>query len=252
MSAVEAIKQWFHEQWRASLDEVVRGRAKIWKAARWKLRDRYETGKCKGAEATKGRKGGPVTPTHSPGVSTVAVLVMLWDVFSRSTQTCIQFSSFFSTPLFPPLPLQNCRLYSKAGLFTSFRTASPSLGSSLGGTRECRVTDAGPQGRAWLQGLTRKLGLCVTSMIPRSGSRKGSWEARGPSAFHRIQQCLSLSTFQGYLKPNPLGSAPSSATWPSESPLVNPFPLWASASQYTMGGGGRGGLDKITSSWSPS
>lgn len=56
-----------------------------------------------------------------------------------------------------------------------------------------------------------KLVLCVTSMIPRRGSGKGDWEARGPFALHRIQR-LRLSTFQGYLKPNPLGSAPSSAT----------------------------------------
>lgn len=162
---MEAIKQWFHEQWRASLDEVVRGRAKIGKAARWKLRDiwNWQVQRCWGP---KGKKRWACYPHSLPWCFYSGSFGYAMRRFSRSTQTCIQFcfflylhSSFSLSPTLPPLSslsLQNCRLYSKAGLFISFRTASPSLGSGLGGNTECRVTDAGPQGRAWLQELTSK------------------------------------------------------------------------------------------------
>lgn len=187
---------------------------------------------------------------------------MQWDVFLGAHKHAYNFvSSFISTPLSlspPPSILAPLSLYKTAAyiprlacLFHS-ELPHPHWDQAWEGIRSAESQMLGLRGEPDSRSSPAKLGLCVTSMIPRSGSRKGSWEARGPSAFHRIQQCLRLSTFQGYLKPNPLGSAPSSATWPSESPLVNPFPLWASASQYTMGGGGRGGLDKITSSWSPS
>lgn len=121
-------------------------------------------------------------------------------------------SSFFSTPLSVSLPtklppvfqgwpvyfIQNCLTLTGLRPGREYRSAESQM--------------LGLKGEPDSRGSPAKLGLCVTSMIPRSGSRKSSWEAKGPSAFHRIQQCLRVSTFQGYLKPNPLGSALSSAT----------------------------------------
>lgn len=130
-------------------------------------------------------------------------------------------SSFISTPLSlspPPSLLSPLSLYKTAAciprlacLFHS-ELPHPHWAPAWEGIRSAESQMLGLRGEPDSRSSPAKLGLCVTSMIPRSGSRKGSWEARGPSAFHRIQQCLRLSTFQGYLKPNPLGSAPSSAT----------------------------------------
>lgn len=179
MSAVEAIKQWFHEQWRASLDEVVRGRAKIWKAARWKLRDRYETGKCKGAEAPTGKKRRACYPHSLLRCFYSGSFVMLWDVFLGAHKHAYNFiSCFFSTPLSsspplsPLLSLQNFRLYSKAGLFTSFRTASPSLGSGLGGNKKCSH-------RCWASRQSLTPGAHQQNLVYVSQAWSQKWEYKG-------------------------------------------------------------------------
>lgn len=170
MSAVEAIKQWFHEQWRASLDEVVRGRAKIWKAARWKLRDRYETGKCKGAEAPTGKKRRACYPHSLPRCFYSGSFVMLWDVFLGAHKHAYNFvSSFFSTPLsssplstklppvfqgWPVYFIQNCLTLTGLRPGREYEMQSQMLGLK-----------AEPDSR----GSPAKLGLCVTSMIPEVG-----------------------------------------------------------------------------------
>lgn len=84
--------------------------------------------------------------------------------FPRSTQTCIYFFLPSSHP--PSLPFkQNLLLYSKTGLFISFKTASSSVGPGLGENTKCGVTDLRPA----KESLTPKL---ISSRIPTSGSGK--------------------------------------------------------------------------------
>lgn len=113
---------------------------------------------------------------------------------------------------FPPSPSKTAACIPRLACLLHSELPHPHWAPAWEGLGSAESQMLGLKGEPDSRGSPAKLGLCVTSTIPRSGSRKGSWEARGPSAFHRIQQCLSLSTFQGYLKPNLLGSAPSSAT----------------------------------------
>lgn len=149
-----------------------------------KIKGHKKPASAKVLRPQQGRKGGPVTPTHSPGVS-------LSPSPPPKTSACI--------------PRLACLLHSELPHPHWLRPGREGIGSA-----ESQML--GLKGEPDSKGSSAKLGLCVTSMITRIGSRKGGWEARGPSAFHRIQRCLRLSTLQGYLKPNPLGSAPSSAT----------------------------------------
>lgn len=125
----------------------------------------------------------------------------------------------FFLPSSAPLSLlfkQNFLLYCKTGLFISFRTTSSSLGPGLGENTKCRVTDLRPARKS----LTPKL---IPSKIPTSGSGKGEREVRGPAAFHRSPESLRWFRFQGHLKPNSLGSGPSSATRLSVNASLNFF-----------------------------